>query len=81
MSLFGVTSVALKNLTCPACGKGFHAAVFGADSAGGATIICPSCNALTMELVFSNDFHSRSWCSPAETDESLCMETDYAAFS
>ncbi|MGR0481819.1 MAG: hypothetical protein ACTFAL_10560 [Candidatus Electronema sp. V4] len=79
-SLFGVTSVALKNLTCSSCGKGFHAAVFGANSAGGASIICPSCNALVTELVFANDFHSRGYSSPAESDESLCMEADYAGF-
>ncbi|WP_420207987.1 hypothetical protein [Candidatus Electronema sp. JC] len=79
-SLFGVTSVALKNLTCSGCGKGFHAAVFGANSAGGASIICPSCNALVMELVFANDFHSRGYASPAETNEPFCLEADYAAF-
>jgi hypothetical protein len=75
-----VTSVSLTNLTCSGCGKGFHAAVFGANSAGGAPIICPSCNALVMKLVFTNDFHSRSFAFPAETNESLCLEVDYAGF-
>lgn len=79
-SLFGVTSVALKNLICSGCGKGFHAAVFRANSAGGASIICPSCNALVMELVFANDFHSRGYSSPAETNEPFCLEADYATF-
>lgn len=79
-SPFGVTSVSLTNLTCSGCGKGFHAAVFGANSAGGAPIICPSFNALVMNLVFTNDFHSRSFASPAETDEPLCLETDHASF-
>jgi hypothetical protein len=66
MSLFGVTSVTLQGLTCSGCGKGFHAAVFRASSAGGALICCPSCRAAVTELVFAKDFSGRSFCS-AET--------------
>ncbi len=77
MSLFGVTSVTLRNLICPGCGKVYHAALLRASATGSLLIGCPACGAAAAEVELCFDFPGRTHCFPAESCKYL-EEIDHA---
>lgn len=70
MALFGVTSIALQGLTCPECGKCFHAAVFAA-STGDTAIRCPRCFTSVIVLSFLHELPRQGYVGSPWAKESI----------